>query len=77
MGMIRVYSLETNIHSNACESDNPEDIARWLVEGLKEWPLRTIVNVRVHELPQDLWIGMPKFEGFQYGNGSVDAPGSD
>ncbi len=75
--MTRVYSIETSIHGNACESDNPEDIANWLIRGLQEWPLRTIVNVRIHELPTELWIAMPKFEGFQYGNVAVDTPGSD
>lgn len=77
MGLIRVYSLETNIHSNACETDNPDDIGKWLIAGLKEWPLRTIINIRIHDLPQDLWAGMPQFEGFKYGNSSVETPGSD
>jgi hypothetical protein len=77
MGMTKVYSVQTNIHNNAAESDNIDDVLKWVKENIESWPLRTIINIRVNEMPTELFISLPKFEGFQYGNAAVETPGSD
>ena len=74
--MKRIYSIQTNIHSNACESDDINDINKWIYDNLPSFPLGTIINIRVREVPEDIFNAYPPFEGFQDVN--TDAPeGSD
>lgn len=75
MGMTRIYSLETNIHKVACESDNIDEILKWIKDSIGSFPLRTIISIRVREMPTDLWLALPTFKGFE--DGSEDIPGSD
>lgn len=77
MGMMRVYALATNIHNNACESDNIDDVLNWVRSQIETFPVKTIVNIVVREIPTELFMAMPKFEGFKYGHSEIDIPGSD
>ena len=74
MGMIRIYSLQTSIHTVACESDNIDDILNWIRDSIGTFPLKTIIEIRVREMPMELWLAMPTMpKGIENG----DIPGSD
>lgn len=72
MGMKRIYSISSNIYSNVCESDDRQDIAKWLMEQAEKLPLGTVIVIRVNEIPEELWNGFPKFEGFKHNNQEVE-----
>ncbi len=63
--MIRTYSLSSNIYTNICESDNPQEIAKWFIELTDSLPPGAIIIVKVNDTPQELWDNFPKFEGFK------------
>ena len=62
---MKVYSISSNLYSNSCQSDNPEELAKYIADVLKKSPNKTTFVITVSEMPQELWDSNPLFDGFK------------
>ncbi len=73
---MRIYTISSNLYSNSCQSDDPEELAKYITDVLKKAPNKALFTVTVGEMPDTLWNDLPKFEGFKL-KGEIENDNSD